>query len=113
MPISLKRASEAPARSDGKRVLVDRLWPRGRSKQGLQLHLWLRDIAPSSELRRWFAHDPKKWPQLRQRYFAELDGNVAVRTLRELLAQHRVTLLFAAADHEHNNAVALREYLLR
>src|SRR3954467_5535577 len=114
MEIGLKHAGEAPARGDGKRVLVDRLWPRGRKKEALQLHRWLRDIAPSTELRRWFGHEVRKWPQFRARYFAELERNApAVDALRELAAQHRVTLVFAAADREHNNAVALCEYLLR
>jgi len=114
MNIAVKHAGEAPARGDGKRVLVDRLWPRGRGKEALKLHLWLREIAPSTELRRWFGHDPAKWTQFRRRYFAELQRNAGVvKTLRGLCAKQRVTLVFAAADREHNNAVALREYLLR
>lgn len=111
--IKLKRAREAPARGDGKRILVDRLWPRGKSKEALKLDAWLRDIAPSTELRQWFGHDPHKWIEFRKRYFAELKSNPAVATLRELAAQATVTLVFDAADTEHCNAVALREYLQR
>ena len=114
MDIAVKHASEAPARGDGKRVLVDRLWPRGRGKETLKLHLWLREIAPSTELRRWFGHDPAKWAQFRRRYFAELERNAdVVKSLRGLAAKQRLTLVFAAADREHNNAVALHEYLSR
>ncbi|MCE5232851.1 MAG: DUF488 family protein [Mizugakiibacter sp.] len=114
MNILLKRTTEAPARGDGARVLVDRLWPRGKSKEALKLDLWLRDAAPSTELRQWFGHDPAKWAEFRRRYHAELDANAAaLAPLRELLGARTVTLLFAAADTEHNNAVALREWLLR
>jgi uncharacterized protein YeaO (DUF488 family) len=111
--IQLKRANEAPARGDGKRVLVDRLWPRGKSKELLKLDLWLRDIAPSTELRQWFDHEPPKWPQFRQKYFAELKRNAAALTpLRELIGKGTVTLVFNSAETRYNNAVALREYLL-
>ncbi len=111
--IHLKRANEPPAGSDGKRILVDRLWPRGKSKDLLKLDLWLHDIAPSTELRQWFSHDPAKWPQFRKKYFSELDSNAAaLAPLRTLLAKGTVTFVFATADTEHNNAVALREYLL-
>jgi uncharacterized protein YeaO (DUF488 family) len=110
--IRLKQAREAPARADGKRILVDRLWPRGKSKDFLQLDAWLRDVAPSTELRQWFGHDPAKWTEFRKRYFAELKKNPAVAGLRELTGKGTVTFVFAAADVEHNNAVALREYLL-
>lgn len=112
LTIQLKRTSEAPARGDGARVLVDRLWPRGRSKDALELDLWLKDAAPSTELRQWFGHDPARWAEFRRRYHAELDANAAaLAPLRELLAAGPVTLVFAAADTEHNNAVALREWL--
>jgi uncharacterized protein YeaO (DUF488 family) len=112
MHIQLKHASEAPARGDGARVLVDRLWPRGKSKAALKLDLWLRDAAPSTELRRWFAHDPMKWAEFRRRYHAELDANSeALAALRERVADGPVTLVYAAADSEHNNAVALYEWL--
>lgn len=112
MDIQIKRTTEAPARGDGARVLVDRLWPRGKSKEVLKLELWLRDAAPSTELRQWFGHDPAKWAEFRRRYHAELDANAAaLAPLRELLAQGRVTLVYAASDTAHNNAVALREWL--
>lgn len=110
----LKCTAEPPARSDGKRVLVDRLWPRGKTKESLNLDLWLREIAPSMELRQWFGHDPAKWKEFRKRFFAELNDNPEpVATLRGLVDAGTVTLVFAARDVEHNNAEALREYLLR
>ncbi|MBS0485787.1 MAG: DUF488 family protein [Proteobacteria bacterium] len=111
--IRLKHAKEAPAKSDGKRILVDRLWPRGKSKEFLQLDAWLRDIAPSTQLRQWFGHDPAKWAEFRKRYFAELKTNPVLATLRELTAKGTVTFVYAAADTEHCNATALREYLQR
>jgi uncharacterized protein YeaO (DUF488 family) len=110
--IRLKHAGEAPAKADGKRILVDRLWPRGKSREFLKLDAWERDVAPSTELRQWFGHDPAKWTEFRKRYFAELKKNPALAGLRELTEKETVTLVFAAADTEHNNAVALREYLL-
>lgn len=111
--IRLKHAKEAPARSDGKRILVDRLWPRGKSKEFLKLDAWLRDVAPSTQLRQWFGHDPAKWIEFRKRYFAELKTNPVLVTLRELTAKGTVTFVYAAADTEHCNATALREYLQR
>lgn len=115
MKLQLKRANEACTETDGARVLVDRLWPRGQSKEKLRLDAWLKDIAPSDTLRRRFDHDPEKWNGFRTRYAKELDANPeAVGSLRELLRTHKtVTLLFAARDIAHNNAVALREYLMR
>lgn len=114
MKLQLKRAYEACTEADGARVLVDRLWPRGQSKAKLRLDAWLKDIAPSDALRQWFDHDPAKWNGFRTRYSKELDANPeAVGQLRELLRTHKtVTLLFAARDVAHNNAVALREYLM-
>lgn len=112
MPIGVKRAYEAPAAKDGYRVLVDRLWPRGLAKEGAKLDAWLKEIAPSTELRKWFGHDPEKWPEFKRRYFEELDGRD--QALQELLAKVRaghVTLLYGARDERHNQAVALREYL--
>lgn len=114
MPLQLKRVYDKSAASDGVRILVDRLWPRALSKEKARVDLWLRDIAPSGELRRWFAHDPARWDQFCQRYRQELDGASApVRRLVALVAGSRVTLLYAARDAEHNNAVALRDYLAR
>ena len=114
MKLQLKRVWEARTEGDGARVLVDRLWPRGRSKEKLRLDAWLKDIAPSDALRQWFDHDPAKWNGFRTRYAKELDANPeAVGALRQLLRAHKtVTLLFAARDIAHNNAVALREYLM-
>jgi uncharacterized protein YeaO (DUF488 family) len=112
MAIHLKRAYEVPATDDGCRVLVDRLWPRGVSKDSARIDLWLKEIAPSTELRKWFAHDPKKWTGFRTRYFRELDAHPdAVEQLRELVRKGPVTLVFGAKDQEHNDAVALKEYL--
>jgi len=113
-PLQIKRAYVAPDASDGARVLVDRLWPRGCRREALQLRLWLRDLAPSDELRRWFGHDAARWPAFRERYLAELAAkDAASAPLRNLMAEGPVTLVYAAADVEHNNAVVLREYLLQ
>jgi len=113
-PIHLKRAYEDPAPSDGQRLLVDGLWPRGVSKEDLRAEAWLRALAPSTALRKWFGHDPARWDGFRERYFAELEANPeALSQLRGYLARGPVTLLYGARDEEHNNAVALRDYLLR
>ena len=105
-----KRVYEPPSPADGTRVLVDRLWPRGLKKTEAAIDLWLKEVAPSVELRRWFGHDPARWDEFRHRYAAELDGNLpALQPL--LAARGRVTLLFAAHDPEHNNAVALAAWL--
>ncbi len=114
MEINLKRVYETASKGDGVRILVDRLWPRGLSKDRAEIDLWLREIAPSTELRRWFKHEPAKWDEFRRRYFAELDENDgAVRSVLEEASRSQVTLLFAAKDPERNNAFALREYLLQ
>jgi uncharacterized protein YeaO (DUF488 family) len=112
-PITLRRVYGAPQPEDGLRVLVDRLWPRGLGKADAAVGLWLREIAPSHELRRWFAHDPARWTEFRTRYRDELARQPEL--LRELLAHCRrgpVTLLYAARDKTHNQAVVLREVLL-
>lgn len=115
MDIRLKRAYEAPARSDGPRVLVDRIWPRGVAKEDADITQWLKGLAPSTGLRKWFGHDPAKWPEFRERYLEELKSGDAVEdlsALKSLLEEHdRITLVFAAKDTEHNNAVALREFI--
>jgi uncharacterized protein YeaO (DUF488 family) len=112
MIIKLKRAYEAPESGDGSRVLVDRLWPRGISKDSARIDLWLKEIAPSAELRKWFGHDPSKWAAFRDRYVRELENNPeAVGRLREQLRRSTVTLVYGAKDEEHNDAVVLREYL--
>lgn len=110
--IKLKRAYEEPQRSDGQRVLVDRIWPRGVSKDTAQIDLWLKDIAPSKELRQWFGHKPERWAEFKKRYFSELNNNQeALKELKELLGKPPVTFVFSARDEKHNNAVALKEYL--
>ncbi len=110
--LQIKRAYEPHDRGDGQRVLVDRLWPRGIRKEDLKDALWLKEIAPSTELRRWFAHRPERWPEFRRRYWAELDKiPETVAKLRSLTAKGRATLLYSARDTEHNQAVALRDYL--
>lgn len=112
--IKVKRAYEAPARSDGYRVLVDRVWPRGVTRDALRLDAWTKDVAPSAGLRKWFGHDPAKWDEFERRYFAELDGQPeAVAGLLEACRRGTVTLVFGARDVEHNNAVALKQYLER
>lgn len=114
MTIQVKRAYDPPAPGDGCRVLVDRLWPRGLSKERAAVDEWLREVAPSTDLRRWFAHDPARWAEFKRRYSAELDAPAApeaVARLRSLAAEGDVTLLYAATDELHNNAVVLREYL--
>lgn len=110
--IRIKRIHDAPARADGRRVLVDRLWPRGIRKDDAALDDWLRELAPSTELRQWFGHDPAKWSEFRKRYRVELRRHkAALDALREQAATRRVTLLFGARDREHNQAVVLAEVL--
>jgi uncharacterized protein YeaO (DUF488 family) len=109
--ISVKRIYEDPSGDDGFRILVDRLWPRGLKKENVAIDLWLKDIAPSEELRKWFSHDPQKWNEFKKRYFAELDAKPdIVGRIKD--AGDNVTLLFGAKDKEHNNAVALRDYIM-
>lgn len=110
--IKIERAYDPPSADDGRRYLVDRLWPRGLKKEGLELAGWIRDVAPSDELRRWFAHDPKRWDRFRRRYFAELDKKREVwQPVLESARGGTVTLVYGATDAEHNNAVALKSYL--
>nr|WP_245522470.1 DUF488 family protein [Vulcanisaeta distributa] len=113
MRIKVKRVYDEPDLSDGVRVLVDRLWPRGLSRERARIDVWLRDLAPSDELRRWFNHDPAKWDEFRLKYWSELDRNI--NDLSKLLSIIRgngaVTLLYATRDKLRNNAVALAEYL--
>jgi uncharacterized protein YeaO (DUF488 family) len=113
--IALKRVYEEPDKSDGYRVLIDRLWPRGIKKEQAYIDCWLKNIAPSSELRKWFGHDPEKWLEFKKRYFQELKVAPpdAFNQLAEIAKNRQVTLVFGAKDKEHNNAVALKEYLER
>jgi uncharacterized protein YeaO (DUF488 family) len=109
--LSLKRAYEPAAAADGMRILVDRLWPRGLDRQHAAIDEWLKDVAPTAELRKWFGHDPKRWSEFRKRYLAELAHNQAVDRLRELVDKHPVTLVYGARDTEHNQALVLRDFL--
>jgi uncharacterized protein YeaO (DUF488 family) len=110
--IQLKRAYEEPSRNDGSRILVERLWPRGLTREKAALDLWLKDVAPSPALRKWFGHDPAKWKQFERRYWKELQGRKeAVDFLRRKSRQGTITLVYAARDEEHNGALALKEFL--
>ena len=110
--IEIRRVYDEKQRSGGYRVLVDRIWPRGLKKEELNTDLWLRDIAPSSELRKWFGHEPEKWQEFKKRYFRELkDRKQDIDLLLARESRGKLILLFGARDMEHNNAVALREYL--
>ena len=112
MNVKLKRAYEAAGPDDGFRILVDRLWPRGVSRDAARIDLWRKEIAPSAELRKGFGHDPSKWKDFRDRYFRELDNNsVALGELITHMRRGTVTLVYGAKDQEHNDAVALKEYL--
>lgn len=112
MVIAVKRVYEPAAKTDGYRVLIDRLWPRGLKKEAVPLDLWAKELAPSSALRTWFGHDPARWDGFRHRYAGELDALAEHwRPLAERSARHAVTLLYGARDEEHNNAVALKAYL--
>lgn len=111
--LHLKRAYEPAVPADGKRILVDRLWPRGVSKEHAALDEWMKEIAPSDALREWFGHEPERWPEFQRRYKAELHEHAAeVEQLRALAKAHTVTLVYAAHDEERNNAVVLRDVLL-
>lgn len=110
--IRLKRVYDAPARTDGKRFLIERLWPRGIKKENLKVEEWIKEAGPSTELRKWFNHDPAKWDRFRDRYFRELDRNPSAwQSLLEASKAGTITLIYSSHDTEHNNAVALAEYL--
>lgn len=112
MTYAVKRVYEPFSDEDGTRVLVDRLWPRGITKERARIDLWLRAVAPSTELRHWFGHDPEKWQEFQRRYSLELDGHAdEMSQLRALGRKQRVTLLFGARDTAHNNAIELLDYL--
>ena len=111
--VHLKRAYEPASRADGRRILVDRLWPRGISKAEAGIDEWLKDLAPSTLLRKWFGHDPDKWDEFRRRYRKEIDGHAELlKHLREMARKGPVTLVYSAHDEIHNDAVVLREALL-
>jgi uncharacterized protein YeaO (DUF488 family) len=110
--IKLKRAYKPASKDDGLRILVERLWPRGVSKQKAKIDVWLKDLAPSTELRKWYGHDPARWPQFRKRYWAELKGGGDVLALLKYVTQEKtVTFVYAASDEERNSAVVLKEFL--
>lgn len=110
--IVIKRIYEEPNESDGYRVLVDRLWPRGVSKEKAALDEWLKDVAPSDELRQWFGHKPERFEEFHKRYLAELETNPAAKQLEQIAQGHKtITLLYSAHDTAHNQAVVLRDYL--
>lgn len=114
MNIVTKRAYLPPEPSDGARVLVDRLWPRGLSRARLRLVAWLPDVAPSDALRKWYSHDPEKWPEFKKRYFSELRrARESLDTLIRLAGRGRLTLVFSSREEKYNNAAALREFLSR
>lgn len=110
--IHIKRVRDPAARSDGRRFLVERLWPRGVKKEALKMDGWIKEAAPSTELRKWFNHDPAKWAEFRKRYHVELHKNpAALESILSAAAKGDVTLLFSSRDAEHNNVVALKTYL--
>ena len=112
--IRIKRAYDPAQQTDGARFLVDRLWPRGLKKEALKAQAWLKSVSPSDGLRHWFNHDPARWAEFQRRYFAELDGEPeAWQPLLRAAQAGDVTLLFSAKDAEHNNAVALKAYLIK
>ena len=114
MDIRTKRAYEQPASDDGARVLVDRLWPRGLTKEKAQIDLWLKEIGPSTELRKWFAHDPAKWDRFRGRYETEIKHNVELlEILKRKANEGTLTLIYAARDAKHNEALVLKRFLER
>lgn len=111
--VRLKRAYEPPAEEDGTRILVDRLWPRGVRKDDAAIDRWVKDLAPSSELRKWFGHDPARWDEFRKRYAAELRLHPeGIEALRSLARKSPITLVYAARDELHNDAVVLKDFLL-
>lgn len=113
MSVSIKRVYETPEPAVGKRVLVDRLWPRGVTKEAAKIDLWLKDVAPSTELRKWYGHDPEKWPEFQGQYRSELEGNPALAELQKLSRKGKVTLVYAAKDENHSHALVLLAILGR
>ncbi len=111
MIIRIKRAYENPTKDDGKRILVDRLWPRGISKEKAKIDIWPKELAPSSELRRWYGHDPEKWPEFKSRYFAELDAHPDSVKEFLVLLKGTVAFVYSSKEQKLNNAVALKEYI--
>lgn len=113
MKLRIKRVYEQPDKHDGRRILVDRLWPRGLTKEKASVDLWLKDIAPSTELRKWFGHDPAKWGEFQERYLAELKSNSEqIQLLKQELDKGIVTLVYGAKNQEYNEAVVIQENLV-
>lgn len=113
MNIQIKRVYEKPSADDGKRILVDRLWPRGLTKEKARIDIWMKNIAPSTELRQWFGHDPSKWEEFKRRYSEELRTNkVTVAELTEQIKKGKTTLVYGAKDELHSHAVVLKDYLI-
>jgi uncharacterized protein YeaO (DUF488 family) len=114
MKIKLKKVYDPVSKEDGARFLIERLWPRGIKKENLIMHAWVKEAAPSTELRKWFSHDPAKWKQFQEKYYKELDLNrEALAPIIKELEKGTVTLLYTSKDTEHNNAVSLKNYLER
>ncbi len=112
--VQLKRAYDVPNRLDGKRVLIDRLWPRGVKKRDAKIDEWVKEIAPTAGLRKWFGHDPDRWPEFKRRYEEELEQHQEeIARFREIARKGRLTLVFAARDETHNDAVVLKDVILR
>ena len=112
MKIQIKRVYDNPGENDGYRILVDRLWPRGISKEKAQINYWAKTLAPSNELRRWYGHDPEKWSEFKSRYFAELDGNPqSAKELLDYVSKGPVTFIYSSKEQRFNNAVALKDYV--
>lgn len=111
--ITIKRIYEPAIQEDGFRILVDRLWPRGISKDEAKIDFWLKEIAPSDQLRKWFGHDPKKWPIFKKKYLKELEKNYeSLKKLKEILKKYqKITLIYSASDPDHNNAQVLLEFI--
>ena len=114
MDIKIKRVYDQPNDADGSRILVDRLWPRGLTKDNARVDVWLKEIAPSTELRKWFGHDPAKWNSFHKRYEREIrDNDDLISTLKDIAREGTITLLYGARDEKHNEALVLKEFLER
>ena len=113
MPVKIKRVYDEPEAEDGERILVDRLWPRGISREKAHFEEWMKEVAPTSDLRKWFDHKPERWDEFKARYRAELQGNPAVETLRERVAAGTVTLLYGSRNREFNHAAVLADVLTK
>jgi len=112
MKIKIKRVYDKPEAGDGVRILVERLWPRGLSKKNAKVDMWLKDIAPSTELRKWYSHDPAKWEEFRKRYFHEINNNrEAVKELRDITEGKDVTFVYGSKEEKYNSAAALKDYI--